>query len=150
MTYRAGGHSTSDDPTKYRPADDWKYFPLGDPVARLKQHLIGLGEWSEEAHDVAAIRAAQLGIVYRKLGVEVAVVEMLSRVLPAYRVLVAIGRQPRTTGWGLETLWLAMDGRCVHVDTECKTSMRNVWAIGDLTGEPMLAHRAMAQGRLSR
>ncbi|MDI6748346.1 MAG: 3-methyl-2-oxobutanoate dehydrogenase (2-methylpropanoyl-transferring) subunit alpha [Rhodocyclaceae bacterium] len=50
VTYRAGGHSTSDDPTKYRPADDWKNFPLGDPLARLKQHLISIGAWSEEEH----------------------------------------------------------------------------------------------------
>lgn len=50
VTYRAGAHSTSDDPTKYRPADDWEHFPLGDPVSRLKQHLIARGEWSEERH----------------------------------------------------------------------------------------------------
>jgi 2-oxoisovalerate dehydrogenase E1 component alpha subunit len=50
VTYRAGAHSTADDPSKYRPADEWARFPLGDPVARLKQHLIGLGEWSEEQH----------------------------------------------------------------------------------------------------
>ena len=49
-TYRAGPHSTSDDPSKYRPADDWKHFPLGDPIERLKQHLIVIGEWSEEQH----------------------------------------------------------------------------------------------------
>jgi 2-oxoisovalerate dehydrogenase E1 component alpha subunit len=50
VTYRAGPHSTSDDPSKYRPADDWHRFPLGDPIARLKQHLIKLGEWSEDQH----------------------------------------------------------------------------------------------------
>ena len=50
VTYRAGPHSTSDDPSKYRPADDWQRFPLGDPIARLKQHLIGIGEWSEAQH----------------------------------------------------------------------------------------------------
>lgn len=50
VTYRAGAHSTSDDPSKYRPADDWERFPLGDPVQRLKQHLIGLGAWSEQEH----------------------------------------------------------------------------------------------------
>jgi 2-oxoisovalerate dehydrogenase E1 component alpha subunit len=50
VTYRAGAHSTSDDPTKYRPVDDWEHFPLGDPIARLKQHLIGIGAWSEQAH----------------------------------------------------------------------------------------------------
>ena len=50
VSYRAGAHSTSDDPSRYRPADDWKHFPLGDPVARLAQHLIGLGVWSEDEH----------------------------------------------------------------------------------------------------
>jgi 2-oxoisovalerate dehydrogenase E1 component alpha subunit len=50
ITYRAGAHSTSDDPSKYRPADDWAHFPLGDPVARLARHLIGIGAWSEEEH----------------------------------------------------------------------------------------------------
>ncbi len=50
ITYRGGPHSTSDDPSRYRPADDWSHFPLGDPVARLKQHLVGLGAWSDEEH----------------------------------------------------------------------------------------------------
>jgi len=48
VTYRGGAHSTSDDPTRYRPADDWGRYPLGDPIARLERHLVGLGEWSEE------------------------------------------------------------------------------------------------------
>ena len=52
-TYRAGPHSTSDDPSKYRPADDWQRFPLGDPIERLKKHLIAIGEWSEEQHEAA-------------------------------------------------------------------------------------------------
>jgi len=51
VTYRAGAHSTSDDPSRYRPGDDWQHFPLGDPIARLKQHLIGLGAWSDAEHD---------------------------------------------------------------------------------------------------
>jgi 2-oxoisovalerate dehydrogenase E1 component alpha subunit len=50
VTYRAGAHSTSDDPSRYRPADDWKRFPLGDPIERLKLHLIGQGAWSEAEH----------------------------------------------------------------------------------------------------
>jgi dihydrolipoamide dehydrogenase len=139
----------------------------------------------------------ELGIAYRKLGAEVAIVEATPRVLPAYdeeltrpvlaalkrlgvvlhlscsveglapsgavrvrtpkadefalpadQVLVAVGRQPRTQGFGLETLRLDVAGRSLRVDDQCRTSMRNVWAIGDLTGEPMLAHRAMAQGEL--
>ena len=138
----------------------------------------------------------ELGMAYRKLGVEVTVVEALQRVLPTYdeeltqpvldalqksgivlhlgcsvqgwdaehgvhvrndaraedfalpadRVLVAVGRRPRTAGFGLESLQLDMAGRHVAIDAHCRTSMRNVWAIGDVTGEPMLAHRAMAQG----
>ncbi|HQD13896.1 MAG TPA: dihydrolipoyl dehydrogenase [Ottowia sp.] len=138
----------------------------------------------------------ELGMAYRKLGVEVTVVEALQRVLPTYdeeltqpvlqalqksgivlhlgcsvqgwdaehgvhvrndaraeefalpadRVLVAVGRRPHTTGFGLESLQLDMAGRHVAIDAHCRTSMRNVWAIGDVTGEPMLAHRAMAQG----
>ena len=71
-----------------------------------------------------------------------------SRDLPADRILVAVGRRPRIAGWGLESLMLDMDGRAVKVDDQCRTSMRNVWAIGDLTGEPMLAHRGMAQGEM--
>ncbi|MCS0613441.1 dihydrolipoyl dehydrogenase [Massilia kyonggiensis] len=69
-------------------------------------------------------------------------------VLEADRVLVAVGRRPRTEGYGLESLLLDMSGRHVRIDNQCRTSMRNVWAIGDLTGEPMLAHRAMAQGEM--
>lgn len=68
------------------------------------------------------------------------------RSIPADRILVATGRRARLTGFGLERLDLTMNGGFVQVDERCVTSMRNVWAIGDLTGEPMLAHRAMAQG----
>ena len=48
FTYRASAHSTSDDPSKYRPADEASHWPLGDPIDRLKKHLIKLREWSEE------------------------------------------------------------------------------------------------------
>jgi dihydrolipoamide dehydrogenase len=68
--------------------------------------------------------------------------------LAADRVLVAVGRRPRSAGWGLESLHLDMNGRALRIDDQCRTSMRKVWAIGDLTGEPMLAHRAMAQGEM--
>jgi 2-oxoisovalerate dehydrogenase E1 component alpha subunit len=50
VTYRAAAHSTSDDPARYRPRDDYELWPLGDPVERLKQHLITIGEWSEDKH----------------------------------------------------------------------------------------------------
>jgi 2-oxoisovalerate dehydrogenase E1 component alpha subunit len=52
-SYRAEGHSTSDDPARYRPAEEPKCWPLGDPVERLKQHLIALGEWDNVKHEAA-------------------------------------------------------------------------------------------------
>ncbi|NNJ16687.1 dihydrolipoyl dehydrogenase [Pseudomonas putida CSV86] len=140
----------------------------------------------------------ELGIVYRKLGVEVSVVEARERILPTYdaeltqpvaeslkklgvqlylghsvegfdaatnrlkvrqpdgeeltletdQVLVAVGRRPRTRGFNLEALDLKMNGAAIAIDERCQTSMRNVWAIGDVAGEPMLAHRAMTQGEM--
>ena len=51
VTYRGGAHSTSDDPSRYRPKDEWDSFPLGDPVARLKQHLVNAGHWSDDQHE---------------------------------------------------------------------------------------------------
>lgn len=68
--------------------------------------------------------------------------------LDADRVLVAAGRRPRTQGLNLECLDLRMNGAAIAIDAQCQTSMRNVWAIGDVAGEPMLAHRAMAQGEM--
>ena len=54
FTYRAAAHSTSDDPSRYRPADDWDSWPLGDPIERLARHLILRQEWTEDRH--AALR----------------------------------------------------------------------------------------------
>ena len=50
VTYRGAAHSTSDDPARYRAKNDYEHWPLGDPIARLKQHLIKLGAWSEADH----------------------------------------------------------------------------------------------------
>jgi 2-oxoisovalerate dehydrogenase E1 component alpha subunit len=65
FTYRAEGHSTSDDPSGYRPANEAKAWPLGDPIERLKAHLLDIGEWDNERHAAmtaecdTAVRAAQ-------------------------------------------------------------------------------------------
>ena len=174
------------------------FMPFGGTVisstealapAELPRRLVVVG---------AGYIGLELGIAYRKLGAEVAVVEAMPRVLPAYddeeltrpllaslkrlgvvlhlgctvqgldpagavrvrsanadefalpadKVLVAVGRRPRTEGFGLESLRLDMAGRAIRIDDQCRTSMRNVWAIGDVAGEPMLAHRAMAQGHV--
>lgn len=50
FTYRAAAHSTSDDPSGYRPKDEAAAWPLGDPITRLKDHLILRELWSEERH----------------------------------------------------------------------------------------------------
>ena len=50
FTYRAAAHSTSDDPSRYRAADEWENWPLGDPVVRLRNCLIAMDVWSEERH----------------------------------------------------------------------------------------------------
>jgi len=68
--------------------------------------------------------------------------------LKADKVLVTVGRKPRTQGWGLENMGVAMAGPFVKIDDRCATSMKNVWAVGDLTGEPMLAHKGSAQGEV--
>ncbi len=50
VTYRAGAHSTADDPSKYRPENDYEDWPLGDPIARLKGYMVKRGIWDEEQH----------------------------------------------------------------------------------------------------
>lgn len=68
--------------------------------------------------------------------------------IPAEKILVTVGRKPQTDGWGLSEIRLDMEGRFIRIDDKCRTSMRGIYAIGDVTGEPMLAHRAMAQGEM--
>lgn len=68
--------------------------------------------------------------------------------IPADYVLVTVGRRPRTEGWGRENMTLDMAGKFVKVDDTCRTAMKNVFAIGDLVGEPMLEHKAAAQGEV--
>ena len=68
--------------------------------------------------------------------------------IPADKLLVTVGRAPRTQGWGLESMGVDMDGRFVKVDDRCQTAMKGVYAIGDLVGEPMLEHKAATQGHI--
>jgi dihydrolipoamide dehydrogenase len=68
--------------------------------------------------------------------------------IAADKILVTVGRKPAMDGWGLEELELDRDNGHLRIDDQCRTSMRGVYAIGDVTGEPMLAHRAMAQGEM--
>ncbi len=57
VTLRVGAHSTSDDPSVYRPDDESAQFPLGDPIDRLRQHLTAIDAWDDARHGalIAAI-----------------------------------------------------------------------------------------------
>ena len=173
-------------------------LPLGGPIISSTEALAPKVLPKRLAVVGGGYIGLELGIAYRKLGVDVSVVEAQERILPAYdaeltqpvlesvkqlgiklylkhsvlgfdagtsslqvrdpngdtldlatdQVLVAVGRKPNTQGWNLEALNLDMNGSAIKIDARCQTSMRNVWAIGDLSGEPMLAHRAMAQGEM--
>src|SRR5881409_2072923 len=66
------------------------------------------------------------------------------------RVLVAVGRRPVSAELGLETTRVRPDAHgFVAVDERCRTADPRIWAVGDVTGEPMLAHRAMRQGKVA-
>lgn len=60
FTYRAEGHSTSDDPSAYRARDEYAAWPLGDPVLRLKAHLIAMGAWDDERHAALTVELTDL------------------------------------------------------------------------------------------
>ena len=72
------------------------------------------------------------------------------RTVKVDKVLVTVGRKPNTTGWGLANMGVRMDpsGRFIRTDRQCRTSVPGVYAIGDVSGEPMLAHKASAQGEM--
>ncbi|WP_170763056.1 dihydrolipoyl dehydrogenase [Ruegeria lacuscaerulensis] len=99
-----------------------------------------------------AERLDELGVTVmtgaRALGFEDGTLQTDQGEVAADKVLVTVGRRPRTVGIGIEELALTQDGPFVKIDRYCQTSMRGIYAIGDVTGEPMLAHRAMAQGEM--
>lgn len=110
--------------------------PLTTPVVR---RLEALGVLIHTGATVEGFAAGRLRI--RSTGGEPGEVK-------ADVVLVSAGRRPVTEGFGLERLGLRRDGQAIAVDARCQTSVRNVYAVGDVTGEPMLAHRGIAQGEL--
>lgn len=69
--------------------------------------------------------------------------------LSVNKIIVAVGRRPRLEGWGLETMGVDLANGFIAIDNQCRTSMSGVFAIGDITGEPMLAHRATTQGEIA-
>jgi dihydrolipoamide dehydrogenase len=110
--------------------------PLVEPVAK----------WLKRNDVAVHLSATAKGIEKSALVVETK--DGKTERFPADKILVTVGRKPNTGSWGLENMAVDMAGRFVKVDDQCRTSMKNVWAIGDLVGEPMLAHKAMAQGEM--
>jgi dihydrolipoamide dehydrogenase len=113
---------------------------LTDPVRR----------WLERAGVTLHLGAKALGLADggNRPALRVQTADGTTTETPADAVFCTVGRRPRTTGWGLERMAVDMNGPFVRVDDRCRTSVRNVWAIGDLVGEPMLAHKASAQGEM--
>jgi dihydrolipoamide dehydrogenase len=132
------------------------FAKLGSKVTVVEAQDRILPLYDQELTRPVARRLQALGVevltgaLARGLTAEGLVVEVKGekRTLPADQVLVTVGRRPATEGWGLEQLDLTMAGPYLRIDDRCRTSMRGIHAIGDVTGEPMLAHRAMAQGEM--
>jgi dihydrolipoamide dehydrogenase len=135
------------------------YAKLGSSVTVVEAAERILPLYDSELTRPVAKRLAALGITLRlgakAMGLDgtggallLETADGTSESIDADAVLVAVGRRPAVEGWGLEELDLARIGRFIRVDDTCRTSMRGVYAVGDVTGEPMLAHRAMAQGEM--
>jgi dihydrolipoamide dehydrogenase len=102
-----------------------------------------------ERHGVAVHLDARVkGVNPEASGVVFETSSGAAQTLPADKVLVTVGRKPAAEGWGLAEMAVTMDGKFIRVDDRCATEVKNVWAIGDLVGEPMLAHKASAQGEM--
>ncbi|WP_027525300.1 dihydrolipoyl dehydrogenase [Bradyrhizobium sp. Ec3.3] len=111
---------------------------LSDPVAR---RLRALGVSVLTGAKAKALVADGTALEIETAGGE-------RKTLDVDKILVTVGRRPATSGFGLELLDLDMDAPFIRIDDKCRTSMRGISAIGDVTGDPMLAHRAMAQGEM--
>jgi dihydrolipoamide dehydrogenase len=114
--------------------------PLVEPVR----------QWLERHGVVLHLNAKAKGLASGKGGTALAVETRDGETLQlsADKILVTVGRKPNTEGWGIENMAVDMAGRFVKVDDQCRTSMKNVWAVGDLVGEPMLEHKAAKQGEM--
>jgi dihydrolipoamide dehydrogenase len=133
------------------------YAKLGSQVTVVEALPRILPLYDEELTAPVARRLAELGVEVLTAAkakgasdgaLQIETADGEARAIPADKILVTVGRAPATRGLGLEELVLDMDGRFIRIDDRCQTSMRGVYAIGDVTGEPMLAHRAMAQGEM--
>ncbi|MEX3009051.1 dihydrolipoyl dehydrogenase [Hoeflea sp. TYP-13] len=135
------------------------FAKMGSKVTVLEASEQLLPQYDKEIANVVSRQLKKLGVDVRlstyagamnAKGTAVEAVDSDNKTtkLDADKVLVTVGRKPRLDGWGLRELHLTMKDGFIDIDNECRTSMTDVFAIGDVTGEPMLAHRAMAQGEV--
>ena len=132
---------------------------LGSEVTILEALPAFLGIADEQvAKEAAKVFAKQglkieLGVkiskVYKKKNVTVQYTasDNSSKTLECDRLIVSIGRVPNTEGLNAAGVGLKLDERgFIAVDEDCRTSLANVWAIGDVVRGPMLAHKAEEEG----
>ncbi|MBL6936959.1 MAG: dihydrolipoyl dehydrogenase [Alphaproteobacteria bacterium] len=112
------------------------------------QLVAPVAKWLEKHGVVVHLRTKAEGLTEGGKALRVSGPDGTGADLPGDKFLVTVGRKPRTAGWGLETMSVDMAGPFVKVDDQCQTSMKDVWAIGDLVGEPMLEHKAATQGEI--
>ena len=131
------------------------FAKLGSQVTLIEAAGAILPQYDDKLTRPVARRLADLGIALhldtRVTGWDDAAGRLLLEgrdPLATDRVVVTVGRVPRFDGLALDELNLRMDGALIHVDDRCRTSMRGVYAIGDVTPGPMLAHRAIAQAEV--
>ncbi|MFH1812219.1 MAG: dihydrolipoyl dehydrogenase [Pseudomonadota bacterium] len=92
-----------------------------------------------------------IGVEYRQDHFEVQIEHEGERSVENFdQVLVAIGRKPNTAGLGLQALGIVVDDKgFVETDELCRTALPHIFAIGDITHGPMLAHKASREGKVA-
>jgi len=112
----------------------------GEIAALVRGHLAKQG--------IKFLTGAKLGAVRQAAGGLAAVVTAgdNSEEIAAEKVLIAVGRRPRTAGLGLENAGVALERGRVKTEARFMTNIPGVYAVGDLNGQTMLAHAASAQG----
>ena len=112
------------------------------------QLVAPVAKWLEKHGVVVHLKTKAEGLTEDGKALRIGGADGAKSELPGDKFLVTVGRKARTAGFGLETMSVDMAGPFVKIDDQCRTSMKDVFAIGDLVGEPMLEHKAAAQGEM--
>ncbi len=127
------------------------YAKLGTKVSIIARSDV-LSRFDEDAVSIIKKKMNELGILVFKNSVAVSHSENTVKlgdgtIINSDVIVVAVGLVPYTKNLGLENTGVKLDGKgFIITDNTMKTSDSNIYAIGDVSGEPMLAHKAMRQG----